>query len=565
MLLTRPASPPPTEVDPTADHHDLAEPQSRFRPAPRVGPPLPPPAFKLPFLPVLTLVGAYVLGLSWIMVDCFMDDAYIGFRYVNNLVAGNGLVFNVGQRVEGITNIAWALFLAPFAYMLPVTFVAKFWGALLVIATAVACGWIAFRFVRSDRDEVFALPIPFLVIAFPDFIFFSLSGMETPLLAGLMCLMVVLGFRNSRSITLGLLGGLLFLVHPEALLFYPLALLLLNGTHASAWRNYRRPLVAFAAMVTVCTCLRFAYFGSLVPNTFFAKSTSAHGVLERLLLMLQGSNANIPYPFVGLLALPFLLAGILGLWRKHTAPAAFLTSGLLVGMIFAVYSGQDWTGMARYFAPYAPLGLIIFWKGFVDLNRRLFAHLFLPRLVNVPVGTLAYVLVLLGLLGTLEPLRATNAGSYPGYVMTSSTLVGPARWLNTMLPPEAVVATRRIGAVGYYGQCDVFDYAFGLTDPEVAHLIAKRGYAISNPCDPVLRQRWQQVCPDYLLEDRDIIDEIVASGDGSPQLFEIHGLYYRVEHSFRIGHETDWTLCQRVPLDPLPPLAQAGRIRAVNQ
>ncbi|MGB5138377.1 MAG: hypothetical protein WBP29_07570, partial [Candidatus Zixiibacteriota bacterium] len=40
------------------------------------------------------------------------DDAYISFRYAENLINGDGLVFNIGERVEGYTNFLWVILLA---------------------------------------------------------------------------------------------------------------------------------------------------------------------------------------------------------------------------------------------------------------------------------------------------------------------------------------------------------------------------------------------------------------------------------------------------------------------
>ena len=47
---------------------------------------------------------AHAVSLRW---TC--DDAFISFRYARNLVRGNGLVFNVGEAVEGYTNFLWTL------------------------------------------------------------------------------------------------------------------------------------------------------------------------------------------------------------------------------------------------------------------------------------------------------------------------------------------------------------------------------------------------------------------------------------------------------------------------
>lgn len=41
-----------------------------------------------------------------------VDDAFIIFRYVRNLIAGQGYVFNVGERVLGTTTPFYTLYLA---------------------------------------------------------------------------------------------------------------------------------------------------------------------------------------------------------------------------------------------------------------------------------------------------------------------------------------------------------------------------------------------------------------------------------------------------------------------
>ena len=46
------------------------------------------------------------------------EDAFIFFRYVDNFVKGNGLVFNVGERVEGFTSPFWVFVLSFFRIIL---------------------------------------------------------------------------------------------------------------------------------------------------------------------------------------------------------------------------------------------------------------------------------------------------------------------------------------------------------------------------------------------------------------------------------------------------------------
>jgi hypothetical protein len=54
------------------------------------------------------LAIVWAAALSWIG-----DDAFISFRYARNLAEGHGLVFNVGERVEGYTNFLWTVLFAP--------------------------------------------------------------------------------------------------------------------------------------------------------------------------------------------------------------------------------------------------------------------------------------------------------------------------------------------------------------------------------------------------------------------------------------------------------------------
>ena len=61
-----------------------------------------------------------LLGIAFVLLLvegsyglCTQDDAYISFRYADNLVNGHGLVFNPGERVEGITNLLWTLLFVP--------------------------------------------------------------------------------------------------------------------------------------------------------------------------------------------------------------------------------------------------------------------------------------------------------------------------------------------------------------------------------------------------------------------------------------------------------------------
>lgn len=61
-----------------------------------------------------TLILLFTLHLA-LFKGFIVDDAFITFRYVKNWTHGYGLVYNIGERVEGYSNFLWILLLAPFA------------------------------------------------------------------------------------------------------------------------------------------------------------------------------------------------------------------------------------------------------------------------------------------------------------------------------------------------------------------------------------------------------------------------------------------------------------------
>src|SRR5205823_2531369 len=88
-------------------------------------------------------------GFLWLTLACspfVIDDAFISFRYAENLVRGYGLVFNPGERVEGYTNFLWVLIIAGAKALGGDSLLsAKVLGTLANLVTLVLVGWVALR------------------------------------------------------------------------------------------------------------------------------------------------------------------------------------------------------------------------------------------------------------------------------------------------------------------------------------------------------------------------------------------------------------------------------------
>ena len=75
-----------------------------------------------------------ILHINYFRFVC--DDAFISFRYAKNLVEGHGLVYNIGERVEGYTNFLWTLLLSAFMGLgLDVVVVSQVLGILFSLFT----------------------------------------------------------------------------------------------------------------------------------------------------------------------------------------------------------------------------------------------------------------------------------------------------------------------------------------------------------------------------------------------------------------------------------------------
>ncbi len=244
-------------------------------------------ALASPWLATAALLGAG-FACRW-----NAEDAFIDFRVVQNLLAGNGPLYNLSERVEAYSNPLWVGLLAavwgPLRLLtggrLSLEWVAVPLGLLLTGGAMVMAALGARRVWRlaGSTGRLWALGL-FLFAALPVEWDFVTSGLETSMtiawLAGSFWLLArdvaaAVEDRRAPRPSTALLIGLGPLVRPDLALTSAcfLALLLWNA-------RPRRPrlllrLVAAAAVVPVAyQIFRMGYFAVLVPNTALAKEAA---------------------------------------------------------------------------------------------------------------------------------------------------------------------------------------------------------------------------------------------------------------------------------------------------
>lgn len=250
------------------------------------------------------LISAY--QMRWIS-----DDAFISLRYAKNLADGKGMVFNVGERVEGYTNFLWTLLLTPahFSETVDPISISYFLGILSFLGVCI----YLLQWNRKDSTSSFRFPF-----ALSCFVFlhhnrvFATGGLETSL-HGLLLLASAYHLTSQGRVTfynrtLGILfSSLSCLNRPDGLLFHGLAGIYICLTFykehpdfslKSLFRQKKFPFLLLLYVAPVFFYIwKLEYYGNLLPNTFYAKSGGSSYLAQGFLyfyLFLKMYYALIP-------------------------------------------------------------------------------------------------------------------------------------------------------------------------------------------------------------------------------------------------------------------------------
>nr|WP_155907970.1 MULTISPECIES: flagellar motor control protein ZomB [unclassified Mycolicibacterium] len=300
------------------------------------------------------------------------DDGLIVLRTVRNLLAGNGPVFNVGERVESNTSTLWTYLVTLGSWIggsVQLEYVVLTLALTLSVAGLVFAMLGAGRLYAPGLQGRRALLVPagaLIYMAVPPARDFATSGLENGLVMaylGLLWWVMVCwsqALRPGRAETpeadanvtsarfdgaLAFLGGLSVLVRPELALIGGVALIM----QLVAARGRRRRIIIVVAgglLPVAYEIFRMGYYGLLVPITALAKDATGSKWQQGLVYL---TNFNHPY----LLWVPAVLTAALAIvlfvthsrpWWGQTMPRGYSTLARRVQsptavVIFMVGSG----------------------------------------------------------------------------------------------------------------------------------------------------------------------------------------------------------------------------------
>jgi len=315
------------------------------------------------------------------------DDAFISFRYVQNFVDGNGLVFNIGERVEGYTNLLWVLILSVFVFLnINIQTISQIlsvlFGVVVLFMTYKLSKIFRIKLASESIKKIstgdssssiryFDLIPSILLLFSSSFIFWSVSGMESTMFISFCLLGIYYYIKNKNSDILDFKFPFFILLatltRPEGLYFFGLIMI---HKIFFAFKDHRSDAlkVLFAknniisytfyiVPVLFYFIIRYSYYGYLLPNTYYAKTGFSSVYL----------NSGIEY-FTKFLT-SYLFYGVilvipLYLFKKKRN---FFVLSLLYFIIicytlYIILVGGDVLNQNRFFLPILPLIYILFVK-----------------------------------------------------------------------------------------------------------------------------------------------------------------------------------------------------------
>jgi len=468
------------------------------------------------------------------------DDPFITLRYAANVLHGLGPVFNPGQRVEGFTS--------PLHLAVDVAVVALPGGAKLLEAklASVLFGILAVhqagRLIRAAALPRWATRLG-LTLAGGSFVLAvsASNGLETTLACFLTTLLIVhlvAGRATTRPWTTGCIAGLCVLARPDALLIVMvLATCSVAAEGATRWWQRVRWAMPVLGVVGSSTAARLWYYGSPVPNTYWAKDLPLTGGVRigvRYLLWTfspgtpVGGSARLRFEILFVPPVALVVVGAFVVWKRGRR-WSYVVVALLAQLTFILRAGGDWMVGGRFIGPVVPEIVLLEVLGMVAVVGRIGAGSWSPARVVAPA--LAALAAAVPYLAVRDPVwrLGWHVADRPVFAASTYTQV-TGLWMAASdsmgCAGTGPVAWSETGWAGWEHPDVTFLDTRGLTNSRIARFAPTTTKTISG----VIDGRWTSPTDPLGSAILAARPRLVISFDSSPAASVLRGAYVRVGH-----------------------------------
>ncbi|MCJ7567594.1 MAG: hypothetical protein MUO58_08645 [Anaerolineales bacterium] len=414
------------------------------------------------FIPILAIALRLIPGARTV------DDAFITFRYAQNLIAGNGLVYNPGEWVLGTTTPLYAVLIAAIGSI--TGGIRAPYPEIAVVISALADGISCLLIIRLSTNLGYrraGIATALIWTAAPMSVTFAIGGMETSLFILLM-LGTFYMHSNNQPVIAALIGSLSLLTRPDALLFLlPLGLERAYRIIRSGKRHLPLAEIAvFLIPLISWSVISWFYYGDPLPRSMAAKALAYHLPPEAGVVRLLQHYAT---PFfshlvfgsfsiaIGIILFPSLfMIGWRGIVRERTHIWPLAIYPILYLLAFAIANPLIFRW---YLTPPLPMYFLGIFFGIEVLGRTLRSP--------IPLAICAMVAFGFSLNGwTLHPDHGLDRPAPKmAYIKLEEVYFQVASDLRGKIREEQTLAAGDIGVLGYYTGARILD-TVGLISPE---------------------------------------------------------------------------------------------------
>jgi arabinofuranosyltransferase len=488
-------------------------------------------------------VQYFILGITAVIFYIYsngfnfiQDDSFITFRYVKNFTEGNGLVFNIGERVEGYTCFLWVIFLS-FVKLIGANFISisQSIGILFSIAALFFTFKISSDIFEKPGNEVYKTGLNILAVLLllsnGALAYWSVSGMETSMFTFLVTLGIYFYLKESRSKSKFDYSSLILLLasltRPEGVVIFTVTLIhkivftIRENSKNEEKENLSKILFSkqnlkwlgmFLIPGLIYMIWRLSYFGYLLPNTFYAKTGSSIEYFKTGLdYFIEFSKT---YGIYGILYIPVLFSLRN---NKNFREIIYLISIYIIFSLYIISVGGDVLRPSRFFVPILPVFYLLVQEGLYIIVIRMTGEVKLKA-----VTLICLVTIIIAGYYTYK----TQYDTIKKYSELENGLVEKmkisAQWLKKKSQENGkplTVAATTIGAISYYSETNLIDM-LGLTDKEIAHN-PKPIHEISENASIGWKERQYNV--DYVISRKP--DYIYFSTGMKPSAYAERGLF----------------------------------------
>lgn len=390
--------------------------------------------------------------------EFYHDDAFITLRYARNFLAGNGVVWNPGEYVQGYSNFLQLMLISGLGFFgLDLELASRLIGVISYLILPLASIFLLSKICGNNNQTTPLLSFICLTASAP-MVSWSLGGLESTMfvmLANTGILLFLWAMQKDSAKMLyacsSIILALASLTRPDGLIFAAIAFLWL-----AAHRQKQLPshvshfTVPGGILILSYLTWQYYYYGDIFPNTFYVKGTTlTPEILWRGLSYLWRFAVQPPFLFLLTPVLFFYHWLKKGLKQQHV----YLSANIAAYALFIVYAGGDHMPSFRLILPLIPLQtylLLMLLESYYEATARRNCIIY------------AVVMFLLALQINHGPL---NPGKIDDAALNG---IQVGKFIAASWPKNSLVALNSAGAGPYHAPDHRFIDMLGLNDRHIA-------------------------------------------------------------------------------------------------